>query len=192
MPSGEIDDCELWSRARESGPERERLADFALASARSELARRRAPREELEDLAQEAVRSTLAYVAAGAPPPRDLAAFLKYRAWGVLSDLRKHRRRRPVTETIASIHEPDDPARGPRTTFEQGQLLSALVECRKRLGADLRHTVELRYLSGMESDAIAAHLRVHRNTVHVRVHRALIALRECLQRKGVLAEDLPA
>ncbi len=190
MASEDVEDEALWSGARERGPEREQLAQLALLAARSELARRGAPSEELEDLAQEAVRSTLAYIARGAPPPRDLSAFLKYRAWGVLSDFRKRQRARPVPDSAALLDPPSDPSRGPRESLARRQLLAALAECRTRLNDEQRSTLELRYEAGLEGEAIAARLGVHRNTVHVRVHRALIALRECLQRKGLVEEDL--
>ena len=180
---------ELWERARAAGPERDELAELARAIARAELARRGAASRELADLAQEAVRSTLAYVARGADAPEDLRAFLKYRAWGVLSDHRKRQRSRAVHAPLPS--EPSelaDPARGPRELAERRQLLAALADCRSRLNAEQRETLELRYGQGLEGDAAAQRLGGHRNTVHVRVHRALIALRECLERKGLAGQ----
>lgn len=184
------DDAQLWELARTAGEPRERLAALAHALCRAELTRRGASSADLDDLAQEAVRSTLAYIARGAPPPRDLRAFLKYRAWGVLSDHRKLLRARPVQDLHAVLDPPRDRASGPRESLAQRQMLAALADCRARLSDEQRSTLELRYEAGLEGEAIAARLGVHRNTVHVRVHRALIALRECLQRKGLVAEDL--
>lgn len=187
--SGTDGDGLLWERAAAPGREREQLAELAATIARSELIRRRASPADLDDLAQEAVRSTLAYVGRGAPAPRDLEAFLKYRAWGVLSDHRKRLRAQPVQTSREPSFEPLDPARGPRETSQRRQLIDALADCRAALSTEQRETIELRYLSELEGEAIAARLGVHRNTVHVRVHRALIALRECLERKGVARED---
>lgn len=187
--SGAHDEALVWAQAAAPGPAREQLASLASKIALGELSRRRAPPAELEDLAQEAVRSTLAFVGRGAPAPRDLEAFLKYRAWGVLSDYRKRLRAQPVLTTREPSLEPRDPARGPRETSQRRQLIDALADCRAALTPEQRETIELRYLAGLEGEAIAARLGVHRNTVHVRVHRALIALRECLERKGLARED---
>lgn len=186
MSAADLTELELWQRARAPGPARDELAELALATARSELARRGAPAGDVADLAQEAVRSLLAYVARGSDAPRDLGAFLKYRAWGVLSDFRKRQRSKTVHAPLQSLPlEPADSARGPRESAERRQLLDALADCRSRLNAEQRATLELRYERGLEGDAAAQHLGVHRNTIHVRVHRALLALRECLERKGL-------
>lgn len=180
----------LWERSQQADERaRSELAALAEGLARSELARRRAPPEELADLVQEAVRSTLAYVGRGAPEPKDLSAFLKYRAWGVLSDHRKRQRARPMQIDSDAAPEPLDPGRGPQAASAQRQTLAALADCRSRLPAEQRETVELRYLQGLDGAEIAARLGVHRNTIHVRVHRALIALRDCLERKGLSVED---
>lgn len=183
-------DAELWDGVRGAdAAAREELARLAWSTARSELLRRRAPSGEVDDLAQEAVRSTLAYAERGGPTPKDLGAFLKYRAWGVLSDWRKKERARAVHVDPNPAVERADPTSGPRERAEHRQLLEALRDCRTRVSAEQRETLELRYSQGLEGDAIAARLGVHRNTVHVRVHRALIALRECLERKGLSLED---
>lgn len=183
-------DALLWERARATGSaQRDELARLAAEIGRAELRRRRAPEAEADDLAQEVVRSTLAYLERGGPAPQDLGAFLKYRAWGVLSDFRKRQRARPMPLTLEQAHDPADPA-PTRSEGERRQTLAALADCRARLTAEQRATIELRYLEGLDGESIAARLGVHRNTVHVRVHRALSALRECLERKGLLAEDV--
>lgn len=181
----------MWECARApDAPERAALAQWAADAGRGELLRRRAPPTELDDLTQEVVRSTLAYLERGGPPPRDLGAFLKYRAWGVLSDHRKRQRARPMPLELDPSHDLADPVAAPHSEGERRQTFAALEQCRSRLSDEQRATIELRYLAGLDGDAIAARLGVHRNTVHVRVHRALIALRECLERKGLFAEDL--
>lgn len=184
---------ELWRRVHESDlGARGELASLAARIGRSELERRGAARGDLEDLTQEIVRSTLAYVERGGPAPKDLAAFLKYRAWGVLSDHRKRLRARPMEHEDFSLRDPAASGDGPAARAERRQTLAALADCRSRLAAEQRTTIELRYVEGLEGAEIAERLGVHRNTVHVRVHRALIALRECLERKGVGVEDLHA
>jgi RNA polymerase sigma factor (sigma-70 family) len=180
----------VWERAAASDAGAlGRIAGLAAGIARAELARRGAPRGEMEDLVQDVVGSTLAYVGRGGPAPKDLSSFLKYRAWGVLSDFRKRLRARPMQRQDEGTLERLDPGGGPDASAERRQVLAALADCRSRLDAAQRATIELRYLEGLEGAAIAERLGVHRNTVHVRVHRALIALRECLERKGLTVED---
>lgn len=167
---------------------RERLATFAHAVALVELARRGAALAAREDLAQEVVRSTLAFAARGGPAPKDLATFLKFRSWGVLSDHRKRQRRAPPMQS--STTELPGRDRSPERVAELGQLRGALADCVARLSKEQRSVVELRYQRQLETTQIAAELGLHRNTLHVRVFRALAALRECLARKGFGMEDL--
>jgi RNA polymerase sigma factor (sigma-70 family) len=181
----------LWERCRagDAGA-RERLAELARACALAELVRRRAPREAVADLAQEVVRSTLAFLARGGAAPRELPAFLKYRTWGVLSDHRKRMRTTLPLADAAAAPERKAPEATPERSAHRLQLARALADCRQRLAGEQRETLELRYEGQLDSQAIADQLGLHRNTVHVRVFRALAALRECLGRKGFAAEDL--
>ncbi|NUP95042.1 MAG: sigma-70 family RNA polymerase sigma factor [Planctomycetaceae bacterium] len=185
-PEGE--DGEWSALVRGDPGARERLAKQAHAVASAELARRGAPLAAREDLVQEVVRSTLAYAARGGPAPKDLATFLKFRSWGVLSDHRKRLRRAPPM--LSPTTELPDNDRGPERVAELGQLRRALAECVERLSPEQRSAVVLRYQRQLDSTTIAAELGLHRNTLHVRVFRALAALRECLARKGFGVEDL--
>jgi RNA polymerase sigma factor (sigma-70 family) len=119
-----------------------------------------------------------------------LAAFLKYRAWGVLSDHRKRMRTALPTVDSGSVREPAARDPDPERRAAQRQLVAALGACKERLDADQRATLDLRYSSHLDADDIARRLGVHRNTVHVRVFRALEKLRECLERRGFAPEDL--
>ena len=83
----------------------------------------------------------------------------------------------------------DDP--GVESGLHASQLRRALDDCRGKLGDDQRTVLALRYETRLESETIAARLGIHRNTVHVRVFRALQLLRECLTRKGFDPGDLP-
>jgi len=186
-------DEDLWARARAGeGQAGERLARLGQEIAAFELHRRGAPPGELADLVQESVRSTLAFLVRGGPAPRDLRAFLKFRAWGVLSDARK-RMRASRTLLVDPAEAPPAPSREPRPerSAERAQLREALESCRAKLPAELREVLELRYGSRLESEAIAERMQIHRNTVNVRVFRALASLRECLARRGFDAGDLP-
>ena len=192
MESGtSIDDALVWEHARRGDPAAlARLAELAVEIARRELRRRGAPASDLDDLVQETSRSTLACLAAGGESPRDLRAFLKFRAWGVLSDLRKKMRTSPTSTAGDAAFEVVARDPGPDRGLRNAQLEAALADCRARLSPEQRVVLEMRYEGGRESEAIASELGLHRNTVHVRVFRALHSLRECLARKGVEAGDL--
>jgi RNA polymerase sigma factor (sigma-70 family) len=186
-----VEEQGLWDRARagDAGA-RARIAELATEIARRELRRRGAARADLDDLVQESSRSTLVYLSGGGEPPRDLGAFLKFRAWGVLSDLRKRMRTQRTTSTDEVELEPSAPGNGPSAGIAVAEVASALADCRARLSPEQRVVLEMRYEGAVEAEVIASELGVHRNTVHVRVFRALQSLRECLQRKGYEAGDL--
>ena len=181
----------LWTSARSgNAAAREHIATLAREIATRELRARRAPPADVDDLVQEAVRSTLAFLAAGGESPRELRAFLKFRAWGVLSDHWKRIRRHPME--IRTHDDLDRPARGPSpaTTASVRQAKEALDDCRARLSPEQRAVLSLRYDEQLETDTIVARTGANRSTVHVRVFRALQSLRECLGRKGFDAGDL--
>jgi RNA polymerase sigma factor (sigma-70 family) len=181
-----------WHAARAGdAPARERIAGLAREVAERELRARRVPQRDLEDLAQEAVRSTLAYLAGAGEAPREIRAFLKWRALGVLSD---HRRRQRARAMEVQHDDPPEPAvegPAPLAAALREQVRAALLDCRARLSADAREVLQLRYEGHLDAGAIALELGVTRNAVHVRTFRALAALRECLQRKGIEPGDLP-
>jgi RNA polymerase sigma factor (sigma-70 family) len=184
-------DESLWANARSGDAvARERIAGLAREIAARELRARRARPADVDDLVQEAVRSTLAFLEARGEAPKELRAFLKFRAWGVLSDHRKRRRRHPMeTRTHEDL---DRPAQGPSpaATASALQVKDALDDCRTRLSPEQRAVLSLRYDEHLETDAIVARTGANRSTVHVRVFRALQSLRECLGRKGFDAGDL--
>ncbi len=185
------EDRDTWERARAGdSAARERIALLARECAAAEYARRNVESSLREDLAQECVRSTLAYLARDGTPPRELRAFLKYRAWGVLSDQRRRMRTALPSSVLENAPEAAAGELGPESRASRRQLVAALLDCRARLVDEQRETLALRYDARLEGDAIAERLGVHRNTVHVRVFRALAQLRECLARKGFAAEDL--
>lgn len=192
MPEPSNQEVQLWERARGGDPAAaEELSQRALTAARAALRRRGAGSGDLEDLAQEAVRSTLAFLERGGEAPRDLSAFLKFRAWGVLSDYRKKMRTTPVESAAPPLADPAGREPSPESQVHRSQLREALADCMGRLKPELRAVVDLRYTSRLEGVEIARRLDLHRNTVNVRVFRALVALRECLARKGYESWELP-
>lgn len=202
-------DADLWARAAAGeGAARAELAQLTTSIARAELLRRGVRGEDLADLAQEVQRTTFAFLSRGPAAPRDLSTFLKYRAWGVLSDHRKKMRAsrldyRDDLEPLlgggpGSPHGPGGaaPSRpGPGVDHGRGlareEAAAALVDCRRRLPEELGRTLALRYDEGLDTESIQRRLGVHRNTIHLRVFRALERLRECLTAKGYGSEDLP-
>lgn len=183
--------ADLWQRAGAGDSEaREQIAALARSIALNELRRRGVGANALEDLAQDVVRSTLAFLSKVQDPPRDLRGFLKYRAWGVLSDHRKHMRSAPAIIDASEAPDAATAERGPAERAHRRQLADALAQCKSRLSAEQREAVELRYGARLETETIAVRLAVHRNTINVRVFRALDKLRDCLARKGFDAGDL--
>lgn len=179
-----------WESARNGDPSaRDGLARLAHEIAARELSARRVAPSEAEDLAQEAVRSFLAYLAGPGDAPLEIRAFLKWRTLGVLSDHRKRRRARAMEIAHEAPPEPAVESRGPVSVAIAAQVRDALADCRERLSEDARAVLALRYEGGLEAGDIAERLGVTRNAIHVRTFRALAALRECLVRKGIDPED---
>lgn len=180
---------ELWTLAREGhAASREELCRLAHEIAERELRRRGVRSVELADLAQECVRSTLANLAAQPAPPAQLRPYLKFRAWGVLSDHRKRARSRPPDPRSPESDARPDPGPGPAQRCGDEELARALAECSAALDPALRAVIELRYDARRGTEAIARELGIHRNTVHVRLFRALEHLRKCLDRVGHRSE----
>ena len=186
-------DAQLWVRA--SGGDaaaRTELAELALAATRAELSRRGVQGSVLADLLQEAQRTTFAFLARNPLPPKDLWTFLKYRAWGVLSDHRKKMRASPLDyqgdlEPLLRKRPVD---RSVGDALRSKEIAAALADCRRKLPPELGRVLAMRYDSGLATEGIQHRLGVHRNTIHVRVFRALERMRECMGAKGFGPEDL--
>lgn len=182
----------LWAAARSGDAgARAELSRAASEVARRVLAARRVPAADVDDLAQETVVSCLAFLDSRADAPREIAGFLKWRALGILSDHRRRARSRTMPTHDEHWIDLATNALGPVVAARAGEVRAALEDCRARLGADARAVLELRYEGGCDAAAIATRLGVTRNAVHVRTFRALAALRECLERKGIDLEDVP-
>jgi RNA polymerase sigma factor (sigma-70 family) len=170
---------------------RAELSRFAAEVARRVLSARRVPAGDIDDLAQETVLAVLGHLDADGEQPREIAGFVKWRALGILSDQRRSARNRTMQSHQAFLSDPVSPARGPAAAARDAEVRAALADCRARLGADARDLLALRYEGGCDAQALATRLGVTRNAIHVRTFRALAALRECLERKGIDPEDVP-
>jgi len=181
-----------WEAARRGDlGARDELAQLARAIAARELALRRVPAHDVEDLVQETVRSFLVYLGGPEEVPREIRGFLKWRTLGVLSDHRKRRRSRAMETYPEIMPEPATESAGPVAAAAAEQVRAALADCRSRLAEDARVLLSLRYEGDLDAAAIAARFGVTRNAIHVRTFRAIAALRECLVRKGIAPEDAP-
>lgn len=187
------DDAKLWARAS-GGDEQARaqLAELALTATRSELIRRGVAASELADLVQEAQRTTFAFLSRNQVPPKDLWTFLKYRAWGVLSGHRKKMRASPLDyrHDLEPLLRERPVAKPAGDSMRKKEIGAALAECRRHLPPDLGRVLAMRYDSGLATDAVQQRLGVHRNTIRVRVFRALERMRDCMGAKGFGPEDL--
>jgi RNA polymerase sigma-70 factor (ECF subfamily) len=183
------DEADIWRRSQGGdGVAREKLANLAREIAEREMTLRAAPARDRADLVQESVRSTLVFLSSSKEAPKDLRTFLKFRAWGILSDHRKKMRSNPSQE-VDDAWDVESGEAPPEHAVKLAQLREALSECRSRLVEDQRVVLTMRYEQHFETEEIASELGLHRNTIHVRVFRALESLRECMTRKGFEAED---
>jgi len=180
-----------WEAARAGDvAARSVLAGVAEEIARRVLAARGARARDLDDLTQETVLSFLSFLDANPIAPREIVGFLKWRALGILSDHRKRARIRTMPDSQQDWDAQAADLLGPAASARAVEVRAALADCRDRLGADARAVLALRYEGALEADVIAERLGVTRNAVHVRTFRAIAALRECLERKGVDVEDV--
>ena len=196
MARSPADDTTLWARARSGdGEARTQLAELCEEIATRELGARGLRAADLADLTQESVRSMLAYLSGSTlsgptDAPRDLGAFLKFRTLGVLSDYRKKMRATRLKVQLDDGIDPQSDEPGPERQARTAQLQEALDDCRGRLDEGQGQVLRLRYDDHEETEAIATMLGLHRNTINVRVFRALENLRDCMRRKGFEAGDL--
>jgi RNA polymerase sigma-70 factor (ECF subfamily) len=126
---------------------------------------------------------------------RDIARFQAHStfpAWlfGIASHrcqdaLRSQRRRRHRLESNdqAAVRFAD-PCAASNEQLERARIIAALEECLRRLSEDVRIAVLLRFQQGMSYEEMSELLETKPNTLHVRVARALPALRRCLEAKG--------
>jgi RNA polymerase sigma factor (sigma-70 family) len=183
MALSDLTDEKLWPAAAQGDAAAlARLLQLAQEVVRSELLARGARPADLEDLVQTVLASVLAQVRSKTAV-RELRAFLKYRAWGVLSDHRKRRRTRSVEEPAPTMDHSETQG-DPQVQALRGELGQALADCVKRLNQKEREVVELRHAGGLSTKEIAARLGLEQATVYVRWHRALHSLEQCLAAKG--------
>ncbi len=126
---------------------------------------------------------------------RDIGRFQSHStfpAWlfGIAShrcqDALKSQRRR--LQRIESNHQATarfaDPRAASSEQLERARIIVALEECLRGLSDEVRMTVLLRFQQGKSYEEMSELLDTKPNTLHVRVARALPALKRCLEAKG--------
>lgn len=111
-----------------------------------------------------------------------LMGIASHRCQDALRSQRRHLQRVEFDDQ-AMVHAAD-PAPPPSEHLERARIFAALEECLHGLSDDARMTVLLRFQHGKSYEEMSELLGVKSNTLHVRVARALPALKECLERKG--------
>jgi len=181
MPRTVDDDLELWQRARNDPEARAELSAWVHDVARAELARRGYRGDERDDHAQETVMTVLRYLDRGGEIRKNLRGFVQFRVRGVLSD---RRRPEPTSGGEVDLDRVAGSGEAPGARLLTHELMSALEECCAELPDGQRDVAELRCRDGLSSVQIAERLNLERGTVNTRASRALVRIRECLERKG--------
>lgn len=192
MDSQVQDPLELWKRAQggEAGAQ-DALFEIVDATLRRELRARRAPAQELDQLAQRGAESVLKFLHSGGEVRSNLSAFLKARAWGVLSDHRRALRTAARARAVEDVPEPMTQEPEPDARIRRAELVLAFRACVSRLDEKLGETFRMRYERGLETKAIAELEQIQHDTVHVRLFRARTQVRDCLSARGFDEGDLP-
>lgn len=144
------------------------------------------PSAERERLLQDVLVSVWEFAGKQNEQPRNLRAFLQWRARGVLSTFRRElqaRDRQSPMEVDIPI-----PGGGTRQLDEvlMREMNASFEACRERLSPIYAAVWGARFERDLDPRATAAELGIDVSAVAVRLHRAKDLLMECLKRSGVL------
>lgn len=109
-----------------------------------------------------------------------------HRCQDALRSQRRHLQRIESNDE-AMVHFAD-PGTLPSDHLARKRIFAALEDCLRGLSDDVRMTVLLRFQHGQSYEEMSELLGVKPNTLHVRVARALPALKQCLEGKGWIDE----
>jgi RNA polymerase sigma-70 factor (ECF subfamily) len=115
-----------------------------------------------------------------------LMAIASHRCQDALRSQRRQRQR--IESNDEAMIRLADPGTPPSEGLERKRIFAALEDCLRGLSDDVRMTVLLRFQHGQSYEEMSVALGVKPNTLHVRVARALPALKQCLEAKGWLDE----
>ncbi|MFT7485787.1 MAG: RNA polymerase sigma factor (sigma-70 family) [Candidatus Paceibacteria bacterium] len=145
------------------------------------------PPGERERLLQDVLVSVWEFAGKQKESPRNLRAFLKWRARGVLTTFRRELQ---STRRNSSI-QIDFPLPDGSTRQIDEAVMKELSEtfrlCREELQGGHREIWEARYERDLDPSQTAEELGIELGAVAVRLHRAKDLLMQCLQKKGVFA-----
>ncbi len=101
-------------------------------------------------------------------------------------DALRGRRRVPEAHDLSQATDagPKDVAIGPHERLDRAQLLAALEGCLQWLSPDMRATVQLRFRTDLTYEQMAIQLSATPEALQMRVARAMLVLRRCLESKG--------
>ena len=99
-------------------------------------------------------------------------------------DAMRNQRRWKLAESDDAVLELEDPGAGLTERVDRARLVAMLEDCLRRLPADQRATVLMRFQTGATYEQLAEHLAASPEALQLRVTRALPKLRRCLESKG--------
>ncbi len=184
-------DLLLWSSACEGDAQaRDRLAQLVAEVSRMHSGRLRLPRSEAEELESRLQASVWELMEVGRSTPRtSLRGWLRFRFLAVAKQyFRDIGRVRSLAPLIQDGEESAAaPLEDPPEAMQRLELRDALQNCLGELPGSQRDAVLRRYGDGSWEREMGPHESANPNTVRVWVFRGLIALRECLESRGVVA-----
>lgn len=150
-----------------------------------------------EDLVQETFLSAIKNVhqfKVASSPRTWLIGILRHK---VIDHFRSASRRQQANEKVAA--EKSEPVQGrhyarkhwgasPESAFVEREFWQVFEHCREELPAHLSRAFVLREMDGMATDEICEVLSVKPSNLAVRVHRARLLLRECLENKWFVVD----
>lgn len=187
-PPPDPEGVELWKQLAADDPAgKARLHELVQRYCVPWLRRQRLEPDELEDLTNDAYVSVYEYVLKGSSdtrrgPPTNLAAFLGFRARGVLTRyLRRKVRDRDKDDDV----DPDVVGidQSPDTALADAEDLKHVLSCAEELPETQRLAWRARYLDELDNEAIAERMQSRKETVAVWICRATKQIRECVGRK---------
>ena len=177
-----LDVRSLWARLCEQDPDSYVELEILVRKVCLPLLRREgAPTHDLEQLLQDILTAVWKFACKSDDAPRSLPSFLRFRARGALSDLRRARPPldRITIDPISNGEEPIDIAIGK-------EFRSALRDCRDRLDPLRRDVWICRYERGISPEQTA--LEVNRQADHISklLFQAKDQILRCLESKKYL------
>lgn len=143
------------------------------------------PHGERDRLLQDVLVSVWEFAGKQNEAPRNLRAFLKWRARGVLSVFRRELGARSREDSIEIDMPLADGSSRPLDHIVVEEMTHTFKQCREQLTPAFAAVWDARYERGLDAPATAKALDIKIGLVAVRLHRAKDALMDCLRSNGV-------